>query len=59
MVAVLEVALEDASDLTDRTDAVAWVTSTDRAWPFSFENICEALDVDPHRVRRQLDRRGR
>jgi hypothetical protein len=56
MVAVLEVALEDASDMADRTGAAAWVTSTDRAWPFSFENICEALDMDPQRVRRELVR---
>ena len=56
MVAVLEVALEDASDMADRTGAAAWVTSTDRGWPFSFENICEALDVDPCRVRQELQR---
>jgi hypothetical protein len=59
MVAVLEAALEDARDGADRTGAAAWLTSTDRGWPFSFENICEALDMDPGTVRRQLERRTR
>jgi hypothetical protein len=30
------------------------MASTDRAWPFSFENICEALGVDPALLRRKL-----
>src|SRR5262249_23092012 len=28
-----------------------WIESTDREWPFSFERICEALDVEPDRLR--------
>lgn len=56
MVAVLESALEDARDGADCTGAAAWVTSTDRGWPFSFENICEALDMDPNEVRRRFVR---
>ncbi len=55
MVAVLRAAIEDARDSAERTSAMAWVTSTDRLWPFSFENICEALDMDPGEVRRQLE----
>jgi len=54
MVAVLETALEDARDFPQRSDAVTWVASTDRWWPFSFENICEMLDIDPGEVRRLL-----
>ncbi len=54
MVAVLESALEDARDGADGTAAAAWVTSTDRGWPFSFENICEALDMDPSEIRRRF-----
>lgn len=34
--------------------AIAYVTSTDRAWPFSFENLCDALSLDARRVRRAL-----
>jgi hypothetical protein len=34
--------------------AVAYVTSRDRRWPFSFENLCEALDLEPRRLRREL-----
>jgi len=35
--------------------ALAYVASTDRTWPFSFENLCEALDVDADTLRHQLD----
>jgi hypothetical protein len=35
--------------------AVAYVASRDRAWPFSFENLCEALGIDADRVRDELD----
>ena len=35
--------------------AIAYVASSDRAWPFSFENICEALGLDAQRLRRELD----
>jgi hypothetical protein len=34
--------------------AVAYVASTDRAWPFSFENICDALGLDARAVREEL-----
>jgi hypothetical protein len=36
--------------------AIAYATSTDRRWPFSFENICEALGLDADRLRRELDK---
>jgi hypothetical protein len=34
--------------------AVAYVTSTDRAWPFSFENLCDALELDAAALREEL-----
>src|SRR5438093_289260 len=34
--------------------AVAYVASTDRSWPFSFENLCDALGLDPGTLRREL-----
>ena len=35
--------------------AMAYVASTDRAWPFSFENLCEALGLDAGCLREELD----
>jgi hypothetical protein len=35
-------------------NAVAYVASTDRSWPFSFENLCEALGLDAGALRREL-----
>jgi hypothetical protein len=48
-------------------DAESWILSEDRDWPFSFENICELLDLNPEYLRRglltwkdsQLGERGR
>ena len=34
--------------------AVAYVASTDRTWPFSFENLCDALGLDAVTLRREL-----
>ncbi|MCS6927414.1 MAG: hypothetical protein NZ578_16100 [Candidatus Binatia bacterium] len=34
--------------------ACHWVLDHDRTWPFSFENICVALDLDPRRIRSLL-----
>lgn len=33
----------------------AWFASDDVAWPFSFVNVCEALDLDVTRFRTRLD----
>jgi len=33
-----------------------WFQSTDTSWPFSFENICQALGLAPAWIRRMLDR---
>jgi DNA-binding CsgD family transcriptional regulator len=35
-------------------DARQWVEARDRRWPFSFENVCEALDFDAESLRRRL-----
>jgi hypothetical protein len=35
--------------------AIAYVASTDRAWPFSFENLCEALGIDADGLREELE----
>ncbi len=32
-------------------EADEWIFSRERDWPFSFENICDALGVDPEYVR--------
>lgn len=37
-------------------DAAEWFASPDRSEPFSFENVCEALGLDPDAVRRRLQR---
>ena len=34
--------------------AIAYITSTDRTWPFSFENLCEALALDAGSLRRDM-----
>jgi hypothetical protein len=34
--------------------AVAYVASTDRNWPFSFENLWDALRLDPTALRHEL-----
>ena len=34
--------------------ARAYMASADRAWAFSFERLCEALDIDPGSLRREL-----
>ena len=41
-------------DARDVRQAIAYVASTDRSWPFSFENVCEALGVHASGLRRVL-----
>jgi hypothetical protein len=36
-----------------------WLDSKDRTWLFSYERVCEALDVDPDRLRTILRARRR
>lgn len=35
-------------------NAEEWIEEEDSDWLFSFENICEVLDLDPHYVRQGL-----
>ena len=35
--------------------AIAYVASTDRAWPYSFENLCEALGLSADALRQELN----
>jgi hypothetical protein len=35
-------------------DAEAWIRGTDRRWFFSFENVCDTLEIDPDWVREGL-----
>ena len=35
-------------------EAREWVGSRDTTWPFAFERICEALDLDPNGIRREV-----
>jgi hypothetical protein len=41
-------------DAREVRNAIAYVASRDRSWPFSFENICDALGVDVGGLRRAL-----
>ena len=63
MVAILEDAVDCfqkylwASDNRSRhlwTEAEKWFLSDDDSWPFSFVNICHALDLHPQFLRRGL-----
>lgn len=35
-------------------DVPGWFASTNRSWPYSFENICSALGLDADAIRRRL-----
>lgn len=39
-------------------DAYGWIVSTDRIWPYSFDNICMILRFDPDYLRQGLLRWG-
>jgi len=68
MLAVLQTVVEDCwgsvyrraagygtpTDQRAHEQARAYVASTDRAWPFSFENVCEAIGLDAGSLRRAL-----
>ena len=72
MVAVLKTVLDDFRGSgyrsspgfpmpTDRRayhQARAYVASTDRTWPFSFENLCEAIGLDATGLRQELRATG-
>jgi len=63
MLSVLEDAVEcfmkyiDASTKKSQglfRDAETWIALEDKKWVFSFDNVCEALDIDPDYLRRGL-----
>ena len=65
MVAVLQTVFDDvrgpsrqAAGRHAHEQARAYVASTDRSWPFSFENVCEAIGIDADRMREQLSMPG-
>ncbi len=35
-------------------EAELWICSTDRSWPFAFENVCDILGIEPNYLRRGL-----
>ena len=41
-------------DLPLHDDVFDYVASTDRVWPFSFENLCDALGMDAECLRQEL-----
>lgn len=68
MAAVLKAVVDDCRDSVERRAALAgdltaprslneafdYIASTDRVWPFSFENLCDALGMDAECLRREL-----
>src|SRR5712691_11671966 len=72
MAAVLQAVLDDfrgsvyrcaagfpaATDRRAYEQERAYVASTDRTWPFSFENLCEAIWLDADNVRESLGLTG-
>jgi len=73
MAAVLQTAVDDrwgsvhrqvprqwsADEIKGVRLATAYLASTDRAWPFSFENLCEALGLDANSLRDELRKEAR
>jgi hypothetical protein len=70
MIAVLQAVVDDCQHyprapiyrarVDGRTylQATAYVASRDRTWPFSFENLCEAIGLDVGALREELARRS-
>ena len=65
MVAVFEDALRTFCECAGATgrrdqrlfrDAAEWFESSDAQWPFAFENICDALGLEPEWIRQLLRR---
>ena len=69
MAAVLKAVIDDCRDFAaqrmtmarglslgspSRDDAFDYVASTDRVWPFSFENLCDALGMNAECLRQEL-----
>lgn len=56
MYAVFEEAVKQLKDgkAGARESVFRWISRNDRTWPFSFINICEALELDPEYIKRGL-----
>jgi hypothetical protein len=63
MFAVLEDAVESYMKYSDSPtkkgqkrfrEAEEWIEHQDKVWLFSFDNVCEALEIDPEYLRRGL-----
>jgi hypothetical protein len=37
-------------------DASQWIESGERDWPFSYENVCEVLGLNPEYIRKGLSK---
>lgn len=37
-----------------KAEARCWLASRDQRWPFSFERICDVLDLDPETIRKRV-----
>jgi hypothetical protein len=48
--------LPDGPRKRDLGESERWLFSNDRRWPYSFVNVCEALELAPSALRRQLVR---
>jgi len=66
-IALLQAVLSDASTIhvnhrppssllkkREFCNAERWLASADVVWPFSFTNVCSALDLDPKQVRERV-----
>jgi hypothetical protein len=61
MAAILDDALRCVSvDVPDKPSAEAarWIFSDDRSYAFSFLNVCDAVEMDPERLRHVVRSRG-
>ena len=63
MVAVLESTIEEIKKNFGRSgrrakrlldEDLAYIECTDRSWAFSFENLCESLNLDSGAIRREM-----
>jgi len=45
---------QGARNWGDCCAALRWISSNDQQWPFSFENICAALGLNPAKLRTTL-----
>ena len=71
MIAVLQTAIDDCQGTSTARalglpittssraarEAIAFFESPDRAWPYSFVNICEAIGLDADALRRTISQR--